>query len=451
MNQKGRAYISRHHMLEKGDKVIVGVSGGADSVCLLFVLLDLRDELELEIQAVHVHHGIRGVAADADEQYVRKLCQENGVDLKVFHENVKDYAKKYGLTEEEAGRNVRRKVFQDVCREEGGNKIALAHHQNDNVETFVWNLSRGTGVRGAGGIRPVYGKWIRPLLRCSRKEIESYLEKRGISYCTDETNLEDDYTRNRLRNHVIPYLEEEINVKVLEHMADAIEQFRVIDDYLQEETARYFSDCTKNQGENLILYKNVFERTPEALKSYVIYHAIAEIAGSKKDIEQVHVRMILVLLGKQVGKRCDLPYGICVTRCYEGLEFSDGLGEKEELPVQMKMRIFPKEGDRITFPENPYTKWFDYDIIKRTVKLRHREPGDYIAINEDGGRKKLKQYFVDEKIPQKDLEHIWLVADGDEIMWIVGYRQSQAYQITEHTRNILEIEINGGENNGRNS
>ncbi|MGN1266711.1 MAG: tRNA lysidine(34) synthetase TilS, partial [Dorea sp.] len=249
MYQKVKAYVEKHHMLKNGDKVIVGVSGGADSICLLFMLLALQEEINFEILAAHVHHGLRKESADADERYVRKICEKQEVELRVFHEDVKTYAKKYGLTEEEAGRNIRREVLGRLCEEERGTRIALAHHRNDNVETLLWNLARGTGIRGAGGIRPVNGVWIRPLLCVERTEIELYLEKWRISYCTDETNLEDAYTRNRLRNHVIPYFEEHINRRTVEHMAEAVEQFRLLGEYVEAEAEKYRCMCVKeNEG-----------------------------------------------------------------------------------------------------------------------------------------------------------------------------------------------------------
>ena len=203
MYKKVREYIRAWQMLGAKDKVIAGVSGGADSICLLFMLLMLKSEIGFEIAAVHIHHGLREGTADRDEAYVRDVCEKENVELFVYHENVKDYAKEHRLTLEEAGRKVRRDCFVKVMRQQGGTCIALAHHKNDNAETVLWNLCRGAGLKGMGGISPKNGVWIRPLLCLERIEIESYLEKRGISYCTDETNLEEGYTRNRIRNRVL--------------------------------------------------------------------------------------------------------------------------------------------------------------------------------------------------------------------------------------------------------
>lgn len=456
MYQRVREYIRRYHMLDKGDRIITGVSGGADSVCLLFMLRELREELGLSVLAVHVHHGLRGADADADAEYVERICREWQIELRVFREDVRKYAARNGLSLEEAGRDIRREIFLKVQKETGGTKIALAHHQNDNAETLVWNLCRGCGIRGLGGIAPVNGQWIRPLLCLKREEIESYLENRGISYCTDESNLEDEYTRNRIRRHVIPYLEEQVNRQAVRHMSETMEQMRMLGEYIGRETERYAKSCIRYEGEGrAVLNKENFQQVPEALRQAVLHEMLCRAAGRRKDLGAEHAAILDRLLDRQVGRQVHLPYGICARRCYEGIDISAGAASspvtEDEEAVRgcpAVWRVFERKGGRVIFPENPYTKWFDYDIIKNTVKLRHREPGDYITISKSGQTQKLKQYFINEKIPGELRDGIWLAADGKHIMWIVGYRQNQKYQITDKTRRILEIEFYGGQGNG---
>ena len=180
MYQRVKAYVEKYHMLQENDHVITGVSGGADSVCLLFMLKEFKNEMPLELTVVHIHHGIRGDSADADERYVKALCRQLGVRYLAFHENVEQYAKEQGLTLEEAGRNIRRQIFEKVCKEKNGTKIALAHHQNDNAETLLWNLSRGCGLRGLGGISPAEGDTDNPKC-CLRIEMISV----RFSVCRD--------------------------------------------------------------------------------------------------------------------------------------------------------------------------------------------------------------------------------------------------------------------------
>lgn len=452
MYQKVKAYVKKWHMLQKEDSVIAGISGGADSVCLLFMLLKLQKELGFALMAVHVNHGIRGAEAERDEAYVKRLCRQWNVRLKVYRENVPAYAKEHGMTEEEAGRDIRRTCFCKVLKEWGGTKIALAHHENDNVETLLWNLCRGTGIRGLGGIAPVNDVWIRPLLCVKRREIESYLKKRGISYCTDTTNADRRYMRNRIRMDVIPYLEDCVNTESVSHMGKTMERMYELEQYILEEVGQYKESCTGWKNGRRIIRQTEYTKIPKALRDNVLHEILCETAGRRKDIEEVHVQMLRDLFTKQVGKRINLPYGVTAIRTYEGVRFEKNIpeasyaGDENEL---FSIRVFDREPGNVTFPEKIYTKWFDYDIIKNTVKIRHRIAGDSIVINRYGGRKKLKQYFTDQKVPQEDRDKIWIAADGDEVLWIVGYRQSQKYQITEKTTKILEIQYYGGEENGR--
>lgn len=453
MHKKVKRYIESWQMIRPGDRVIAGISGGADSICLLFVLLELKEEMGFEAAAVHVNHGLRGESADRDEAYVRKVCEGAGVRLFAFHEDVGDYAQSRRLSLEEAGREVRRSCMEKAFRQWNGTRIALAHQQNDNAETILFQLCRGSGLRGMGGIPPKNGPWIHPLLCLSRKEIEVYLKDRGIPYCTDETNLEDQFTRNRIRKHVIPYLEEHVNEKAVAHMAQCAEIIRETGEYVEEKTAEYVKECIKseNHGE-ILLVENEFKRVPEALKQGVLREALCKTAGSRKDISAAHTDAAYALFGRQVGKMAKFPYNVEAYRNYDGVLFRNcDVVQKSAVKGKADYwtRIF--ENESATFPEKNYTKWFDYDIILNTVKIRHREPGDYIVIDENGGTQKLKQYFINEKVPRELRDSIWLVADGKEIIWIVGYRQSQAYQVTDKTRRILEIGFYGGEEDVRDS
>lgn len=456
MYQRVKAYIQNQQMLKQNEKVIVGVSGGADSICLLFMLIELKKEWGLSLKAVHVHHGLREEAADADERYVRQVCRQQGIALKVVYEDVKAYAARHKMSLEEAGRKVRRRAFEAAQEEWGPAKIALAHHQNDNAETLLFHLCRGCGLKGISGIAPKNGDYIRPLLCLKREDIESYLENRGISYCTDETNLDDTYTRNRIRNHVIPYLEKEVNSQAVRHMSETMEQMRLIREYMEQEASEYIEKCVQFKGESkgeCLLLADRCRGIPEALKPYVFQELLVRMAGHSRDIESTHIKMLCELFEKQVGRRIDLPYGLRAKRCYEGIALKKESGFPKsgegDIDITAKIRVFEREPGEVIFPQNPYTKWFDYDIIKNTVKIRHRKPGDYITVTREGKTQKLKQFLINQKIPQEVRDHIWLVADGQHIMWIVGYRQNQKYQITKETSRILEVDFCKGERDGR--
>lgn len=479
-------FIQKYHMLTCGDKVIAGVSGGADSVCLFLMLLELREKIGFDLIAVHVHHGLRGEAADQDQRFVEALCEQHRIPLEIFCVNLESIAKKRKQSLEEAGRMVRREAFDSVCQKYGGNKIALAHHQNDNAETLLWNLSRGTGLDGLGGIRPVNGKFIRPLLCMNRKEIEEYLAKRKQSYCIDETNAGTDYTRNKLRHLVLPILEEQVNSSAVRHMNETMEQIWELQEYMQEQVEAAYQECVQEHSEKacwIQIQQNSFETFPELIKKMVIRKGMEQVGGKKRDLSHKHVDVMMELMNKQVGRTLDLPYEMHAKRNYEGIRlekrrtYSSGEEKKAEimqecmselnipgetiladrnLKVRCKILEKPKNLSIKDIPQKIYTKWFDYDIIKSSLYIRTRQAGDNIVIDEKGHQKKLKSWFVDEKIPKEVRDSQLLLAENNDILWVLGHRMSKAYQVKQSTKWILQIEVetyksDGGKENGRNN
>lgn len=465
MLEKMKSYVEEWHMLKEEDRVVVGVSGGADSICLLFVLLELKKTIGFEMIAVHVNHGLRGPEADRDEAYVKRICEEQQIPCICYFENVESIAKNRKQSTEEAGREVRRHFFEKTACEWGGTKIALAHHKNDSAETFLMNLARGTGLKGLGGICPVQGNVIRPLLCVERKEIEAYLAQKGIAYCIDRTNASDDYTRNRIRNHILPYMEEEINAKTVLHMDETMAYLREVQKFLEEQSAFYWETAVKAEGKGCLLLADEYENIPAAVKPLVVKRVLTEVAKREKDLEAAHIKSVGELFAKQVGRKVDLPYQMEARRIYEGV-----LVTKREEPTnkvaeeiffcreqetyrlgnyKITCRVLGREQIEKKSAENSGTKWFDYDIIKNRLSFRTRQAGDYITIHADGRTQKLKSYFINEKISQEKRDEVLLVADGNHILWVVGYRLNQAYQISEHTKQVLEIKIDKGEHYGR--
>lgn len=479
-------FIQKYHMLTCGDRVIAGVSGGADSVCLFLMLLELRKKIGFDLIAVHVHHGLRGEAADQDQQFVEALCEQHRIPLEIFRVNLESIAKKRKQSLEEAGRMVRREAFDSVCKKYGGNKIALAHHQNDNAETLLWNLSRGTGLDGLGGIRPVNGKFIRPLLCMNREEIEEYLAKRKQSYCIDETNAGTDYTRNKLRHLVLPILEEQVNSAAVRHMNETMEQIWELQEYMQEQVEAAYQECVQEHFEKacwIQIQQKSFETFPELIKKMVIRKGMEQVGGKKRDLSHKHVDVMMELMNKQVGRTLDLPYEMHAKRNYEGIRlekqrtYSFGEEKKAEimqecmselnipgetiladrnLKLRCKILEKPKNLSIKDIPQKIYTKWFDYGIIKSSLYIRTRQAGDTIVIDEKGHQKKLKNWFVDEKIPKEVRDSQLLLAENNEILWVLGHRMSQAYQVKQSTKWILQIEVetyksDGGKENGRNN
>jgi len=467
-------FVLRNHMIEKEDRFVLGVSGGADSVCLFYVMQELKQKYNIEMVVVHVNHGIRGEAADKDEQFVRELCEKHKVIFECVHVDVKKIAREQRLSEEEAGRQVRYQAFAKAMERYGCNKIAVAHNRNDQSETVLLNLFRGSGLKGMSGIDAVRGKIVRPLLHTGRAEIENYLKDLGIQYQNDLSNFEDVYTRNKVRLNVLPYVEKEINTKAVEHIAQTAEIMSELHDFLQYEVESLYEQVVHTSGDEVYITKQLFCNRHVILQKELLRRIIFELAGKSRDIEVSHIISILNMIEKGTGKKVDLPYNLeCLTE-YDKLVLRKKRGNLRHVPFELQIELKEKgvysipnteqfleyeilnvdnnKGytlDKIkAIPKNDYTKCFDYDKIKNTVLLRNRKTGDFFQCNSMGSKKKIKEYFINEKIPVEQRDGIQLLADGNHIMWIVGYRISEYYKVDNQTSKILIVKINGGLKNG---
>lgn len=431
--------IEQYHMLQKGDSVVVGVSGGADSVCLLRILWKLRDEYSLKLLAVHVHHGIRGKEADEDAAFTEELCRQWQIPYRMIMRNIPKMAKQLGLSEEEAGRKARYEIFYQICEQEKYQKIAVAHHQNDNAETILWNFLRGSGLRGLAGMEPVRGMIIRPLLEVTRNQIEEWMRRQNLEWRVDSTNQLTDYTRNRLRLQLIPFIEQQLVSNFSRRLTANTAIFSEADDYLTQQAKQWIQIYVLHQmTESSMLLKDWIS-LHQAVKRYVIRLEIERFTKSLKDITAEHIEVVMKLSG--TGKHLDLPMKICVWTDYEAIHIGTSKkNESFEQEYEMNYRCFPyKKREKII--QNVYTKWFDYDKIKNGFELRTRKTGDRIQILPDHGTKKLKDYMIDAKIPREIRASVPVIADGSDIMWVVGYRMSEAYKITDETNTVLQIEL----------
>ncbi len=465
IEEKVFSFMREHHMLNPQDKVVVGVSGGADSVCLLFVLLEYQKQFPISLAVVHVNHGIRK-EAESDCNYVEQLCKIYELPFYPFYVDVKAKAKQEKCTEEEAGRNARYEAFSRVTKEFDANKIAVAHNCNDRSETMLFHLFRGSGVKGLGSIRPVRDNIIRPILCLERREIEEYLEIQGIHYCKDATNEKDDYTRNRIRHHILPYAEQEIVSGCVAHMAKTADMMAETEDYLEQQTIKAMAGCVwKNE-----IDVEVFLLQHNVIRQRILYEVITSLTNSRKDISYVHIKDLLRLFTEQGNRSISLPFGIIGRRQYGKvilerqsdvdkytkyqdtcgkvihLENNKNLFQKVSMSEteELEFQVFDYEGNLPDFPSNQYTKWFDYDKIIECLELRTRKTGDYLTIAGQKGaisHKSLKDYMIAEKIPKSEREHIPLIADGQHVVWLIGYRISEYYKISRNTKRVLQVQL----------
>lgn len=451
MLERTAYYIRQQKMAMPGEKIVIGLSGGMDSVCLFYVLKNLGYALE----AVHVNHGIRGEAADRDELFVKKLCEKEGIPFHSYRFDVPAISLKQHLSEEEAGRKVRRQAFSEVLKKTNAAHIALAHHGNDRAETMLFHLSRGTGIKGLTTMKPVDGKIIRPLLWAERKDIEEYIKVQGYPFTEDATNASTDYTRNKIRHQVIPVLEE-INPKSIAHICGAAQKLSAVSDYLDREAEKLCRLSAVMYQNEVQILKFAFYQGDAVLRVPVLRKCVEYLSGSLANITEEHFNRLLELFEMQTGKELYLPYHMMAVRTYEGIriffrqetEAADALeitGEGTYSFGGITFLVSIEEwNDRKIFPIKNYTKCFDYDKILKGVFLRTREPGDYLEINKEHGRKSLQDYLVNEKVPKADRDQVILLADGNHILWVVGKRISEYYKVTKETKKVLKVQVCGG-------
>lgn len=456
---KIKAVIKDNELIKEGERVVVGVSGGADSVCLLLVLKEI---MPLEcITAVHINHGIRGDEAARDEDFVLQLCKRQGIRLEIRRLDVPLFVRENKISEEEAGRVLRYRVFEEIRLLYKADKIAVAHNLNDVAETFIMNLSRGSGITGLTGIKLRSGVLIRPLIKTSRAEIEEIVTYLGESFITDSTNNSLIYTRNRIRKRVIPELEE-VNERAVSHINDACERLEKIEGYIIKEAANaYKSYVTKGKD---IFISNEILTLDEVIIEEVLHKALSEAAGRARDIGSVHISYLLELYSKQVGREIDLPYQVRAFREYKGIRLEGSANKSESgesiqvLPELLlhtedvegistvaseedNIRLTFEDGSVKNLSQNSCIRWFDYDKIAENVMVRFKEEGDFLVISPEGDKKKLKKYFVDSKIPSDKRGGIPLVVSGNDVLWIIGYRTGEGTRITKSTKKLLKMEI----------
>lgn len=494
MVKKIYKYISEYKMLDDCHNLVVGLSGGADSVCLLSVLSkivhDYIEEIghEIRITAVHVNHGIRGEEAQRDETFAKRTADSMGIELVCFNLEIPKMAKQEGISQESAGRIARYRCFRQVAADRGMTdyRIAVAHHMDDQAETVLMHIIRGSGMAGLNGMRAVSGDIIRPLLCVTREEILSYLKDNGLSYVTDSTNLDNEYRRNMVRNCLIPSMEK-LNPQLKTALNNLAKDSSECWDYVQrqvDEAARRY--LVKGDGIARICFDipGCYETgcepvcEPECeldcelvILRELIKRAYCHVHGDIVNLYRYHIDAVCGLKDCNTGKRVNLPGQITAVRNHEGILIcSDGyladMARKQaareqyveiplvdsnqgcvELPegvyggfTTVKWRVLDKK-EFGNFENNDYTKYFDYDIIKNNLVFRFRKTGDRCRIDKYGHEKRLKQELIDRKIPVSMRDTVLLLASDQKVYWAVGVRRFEEFYVTDKTDRILEISV----------
>lgn len=471
-------FMLRHGMTEHSDNIITGLSGGADSVCLLFILHELKRELpefaSLNLYALHLNHMIRGAEADRDETFAREFCKSLDIPLTVEKRDIPAIANETGESLETAGRRIRYELFREKAGELGGALTATAHHQNDSAETVLFNMARGTGLAGITGIAPKKGNIIRPLLCLTRAEIEEFIKENGLDYVTDSTNSDTDYTRNFIRHNIITPIEKNINKNFIRHISNLSEIAEKYKLYVDSQADELIKVNGKPQSDGALSFvKKDIDNLPDILLETIIMKLYQNLSGEGLDLgaERIEALCEAIRTGDSTAKTIELPKSIRVKITGGRVDFykedETGLQTNEPAPLYFmdeKVRSELESGRTICFtydrfeitlrltPEftknsnSDYTKYFNYDKINSNVCFRKRMPGDALVIDSAGSKKKLKKEFIDRKIPERLRDSCLIMAEGSNCLWAVGVRQS-ADTFADKESTVLKITVKETEKN----
>lgn len=450
--------IEEEQLIKAGDRVVVAISGGPDSVCLLHALHCIREELNIQLYGAHLNHNFRGIEALKDAQYVTQLCE--GLDIMSFVKSidVPQFAKNNGRTLEEAGRILRYQFFDEVAEKVGATKVAVAHNQNDQAETVLMRLLRGTGLQGLTAIHHKRGKIIRPTLDLTRKEIEDYCEEHQLEPRIDETNLEPIYHRNKIRLELIPMLEKEYNPNLVETLARMAEILKTDHDFIEQQAKDIYKILAREEeAGSITLPINGVINLHMALLVRVLRLAAETLVGKGEVLEYRHIQNLYnLLINSDSGHKIQLPMGITAKKNYHKLTLTIN-EEKEMFPFFYELNnleeVFIPEvkghfsfelrdaSDLSELPREHNCKAFDWDKVSHGLIIRNRREGDRFSPLGLKGSKKLKDFLIDQKVERIERDQIPLICNGDEIMWVVGYRISDQYKVTKKTKRILKIEF----------
>lgn len=449
--QRVSEYIVRHQLVVSGDLVVVGVSGGPDSVALLHILLQLQEPLGFQVHAAHLHHGLRS-EADQDQDLVEAICRDWQVPYFLHRVDVAGIARTKKMSVEEAGREARYSYLEDLRRQLGGHKVATAHHRGDQAETVLLHLIQGTGARGLQGILPRRDRIIRPLLDVTRTEIMEYLQTYALPYRIDCSNFDNNYLRNRIRWELLPFLEENFNPAMVDTLCRLAAVMREENYYWDEQVRKAIDEVvTGGEGAKLVAPAGSIEQMPLAMRRRFV-HQLLRQAGSRWVTWDDVDRVIDLLSRPGSDRRVPVSGGQWVRKSYDRLEFGieettmpgfcyqlevPGQTEIKELGILVTARLLAEEPP--TIPGK--TAVFDWESLIKPLFVRSRRPGDRFWPLGSGGSKKLKKYLIDKKVPVVERDRIGILAAGDEIYWVIGHRQDERGRVTSNTRKFLEVRV----------
>jgi tRNA(Ile)-lysidine synthase len=455
---KVTATIKKYSMLSEKEKILVGLSGGPDSVCLLYVLNNLKEKFMPDLHAMYIDHTMRPEETPEEIEFCKLLCKRLDISFLTKSIDVKAYAKEQGLNRQEAARKLRYRILEETAYEINAHKIALGHTADDQAETVLMRLFRGSGPTGLSGIPPVRRNIIRPLIEIEREEIERILDERKIDFIVDSSNLKKNYLRNKIRLSLIPMLRE-LNPNIIETLSRTAEIFGEEERYFEIIVAKTLMKLISRKTDTRIeLFLAPFEIMNKVIMRRVLRKAMDE-TGSLRGINFIHIEDIIELIKNgNPGDRLYLPKGIRIIKEYSTLILTSEPAVKlntytltipgetilKEGGILIKTSIVDSQESEVRSQNSGLWSTlaiFDADRLTLPVIVRPRKNGDFFYPFGFGRRKKLQDFFVDEKVPRDERERIPLIVSGDDIVWVVGYRGDERFKVTEETKKILRLEV----------
>ncbi len=449
---KAEQTILNNSLIAEGDSVLVGFSGGPDSTCLLYLLHAVKEKYQLQVSALYINHNLRPVEVPTEIAFCRKCCEGLGIPFLVESIDVVSYCKEHRMNKQEAARELRYQVFGKAAAELRANKVALAHNSDDQAETLLMRLVRGAGPTGLSGIPIKRDNIIRPLLETGREEIERFLEIRTIVPVTDSSNLKEDYFRNMIRKRLMPMLKQ-ANPNLLQSLTHTMDILREEERYFGILVTKTLMKLISRKSQKRIeLFLSPLEAMEVVILRRVLRRAISETEGLR-GISFRHIEYIIALIrnGKN-GDRLVLPKNIRVIKEYALLvitseepvriaEYTLDLPGKAVIVNARYVVTAEVEETAKQFGDGKLSVLLDAEKMKFPLTVRPRRPGDYFYPMGFGRKKKLQDFFVDMKVPRDERDSIPIVAFGDDIVWVAGYRADERFKVTETTKKFVRLGI----------
>jgi len=449
IEQKALKFIDEYHLIEKGDKVLVALSGGADSIFLLSFLIKFKKRFGIEVAAFHLNHKLREKSADADEMFCSDFCKQNKIKFICVKKDVKSYAKEMKISVEEAGRKIRYLELNNAAENIGRTKIATAHNASDNVETILLNFIKGAGIKGLSGIPVRRDNIIRPILCLTSEEIRQYLKKNKIFFRVDESNLNSDYERNFLRNEIIPKLKQRLNPQVEEKINNTSKIISEINSLVEKQVEQLSREAVKFEGKVLRINTKTVSKLDRSFLSIFLKSVIENRFNIELSSENIYA--LVELVNSQVGKAVHLKENIIAAKERNELIIGRKSTVKSEKAIS-KIKVGQKLdiGDKtisinevnkklFKFTRDKSIEFISADSLKDIFQIRKWKAGDKFQPIGMKGTKKISDFLSDEKISSiKKKEHL-ILTNGGKIIWVIGLRIDERFKVTSETKKILKL------------